>query len=234
MLARRILVSCTVAIVVAGELGCGSKPASSPAPHAQGAPTAGGQPPAAAASTRTPPAAATRNATDSYPQVLIKTTAGEIKIRLNAEKAPLTVENFLENYVKRGFYSGTIFHHVDQGFIIAGGGYTSDGKAKPTRAPIRNEADNGLKNRRGTIAMARDPDYVDSATSQFFINLADNPALDYEASKGDRGYGYCVFGEVVEGMEVVDRIAKVAVRRVDEFPKMPAEPLTVESVTRLR
>ncbi|MEX0818092.1 MAG: peptidylprolyl isomerase, partial [Pirellulaceae bacterium] len=140
-----------------------------------------------------------------FPEVLIKTTAGDLRVRLNAEKAPVTVENFLDNYVDRGFYNDTIFHHVDPGYILAGG-YTSGLEAKEVRAPIRNEASNGLRNTRGSVTMSRSPEYGDSATSQFFINVTPAPSLDYD--EDNENAGYCVFGEVVEGMEVVDRIAK--------------------------
>jgi cyclophilin family peptidyl-prolyl cis-trans isomerase len=171
--------------------------------------------------------------TAPYPEVLISTSAGDIKLRLNAEKSRMAVENFLENYVDHGFYDGTIFHHVEQGFIIIGGGYTADGQAKETRTPIHNEAHNGLRNRRGTIAMTRDAQYADSATSQFFINLVDNPSLDYAETAEKTNAGYCVFGEVVVGMDVVDRIAQVAVKPSGAFPLLPVEPVTVLSVKRL-
>jgi cyclophilin family peptidyl-prolyl cis-trans isomerase len=144
------------------------------------------------------------------------------------------VDNFLDHYVSRGFYNGTMFHYVEKGFMIIGGGYTPDGEPKETRTPVHNEAHNGLKNLRGTVAMARHAKYVDSATSQFFINLADNPTLDHVATGGDDGYGYCVFGQVIEGMEVVDRIANVAVKDSETFPKKPVDPVTVESAARLK
>ena len=138
-------------------------------------------------------------------------------MRLDAEKAPLTVENF-RNYVARGQYDQTIFHQVlkDPVQIVLGGGYTADLKEKSALTPIRNEAHNGLKNRRGTIAMARRPNNEDSATCQFFINIADNDVLDFKA-RTPEGYGYCVFGEVTTGMEVLDRIAKTPVHNVDKF-----------------
>ena len=144
------------------------------------------------------------------------------------------MENFLKQYVDNGFYAGTVFHHVDSGFMVIGGGYTQDGAAKATSAPIPNEAYNGLKNRRGTLAMARETEYVDSATSQFFINLGDNAELDYDESPDGLSFGYCVFGEVIEGMDVVDRIASVSVGATGDFPKMPSEPVVINAVTRLR
>ncbi len=132
-----------------------------------------------------------------------RTTLGTITIALDAQKAPLSVENFLQ-YVRSGHYEGTTFHRVMQGFMIQGGGYTPEMEEKPTRSPIPNEARNGLRNSRGTIAMAR-LDNPNSATSQFFINLRDNHRLDF----GISGAGYAVFGEVVDGMDVVDKIASV-------------------------
>lgn len=166
-----------------------------------------------------------------FPEVLIKTTAGDIRVRLNAEAARVTVENFLDNYVDRGFYAGTIFHHVEAGFLLAAGGFTSDLQAQPTRAPVRNEAVNGLKNKRGTLAMARMGQYADSATSQFYINLVDNPAMDYDAATGNDGY--CVFGEVVSGLDVVDRIATVPVHATGEFDKLPVEAVVITAIERI-
>lgn len=168
------------------------------------------------------------------PEVLLKTADGDIRLRLNVEKAPLTVDNFLSNYVSRGFYNGTVIHYVEKGFMLAGGGYTTDLQPKEARAFIRNEANNGLKNKRGTIAMVREPDHTDSATSQFFINLVDNPSLDHEESEGTDKDGYCVFGEVVEGMDVVDRIAEVPVTDRGTFPKTPVNPVVIESAEWIR
>jgi peptidyl-prolyl cis-trans isomerase A (cyclophilin A) len=168
------------------------------------------------------------------PEVLMKTSLGDIRIRLNVEKSPVTVDNFLANYTERGFYDQTILHYVDKGFMIAGGGYTADLQAKPTRAYIKSEADNGLKNRCGTVAMARLPEHADSATSQFFINLVDNPILDFQDSESADKQGYCVFGEVIAGMDVVDQIAAAAVVDKDLFPKLPVQPIVVESIRRVR
>ena len=162
------------------------------------------------------------------PEVLLKTSLGDIRLRLNAEKAPLTVDNFLSNYVERGFYQGTVFHYVDQGFMVAAGGYTAELKPKEPRAYVRNEANNGLKNKRGAVAMARNPDHADSATSQFFINLVDNPSLDRSGDETATA-GYCVFGEVVEGMDVVDRIAGVEVADRGPFPKTPVAPVVIQA-----
>lgn len=161
-------------------------------------------------------------------QVLLKTTRGDIVIALDEEKAPLTVANFLA-YVNDGFYDGTIFHRVIPGFMIQGGGMTADMGQKANRGPIKNEADNGLKNRRGTLAMAR-TQVVDSATSQFFINLVDNPFLDHQ-DPSPQGYGYAVFGEVTEGMETVDAIAGVATGNSGMHQNVPVEPVIIEQAS---
>lgn len=158
------------------------------------------------------------------PSVKISTTKGDIVVELYADQAPVSVKNFLQ-YVDSGFYSDTLFHRVIKNFMIQGGGYTLDMMRKPPGEPIKNEADNRLSNRRGTIAMAR-TNVVDSATSQFFINHKDNKNLDY---KGPRSFGYAVFGRVVNGMDVVDRIARVATRRGDA----PIQPVIIKSVTRI-
>lgn len=154
--------------------------------------------------------------------VVLTTSLGDITIELNAEKAPISVKNFLD-YVDAHFYDGTIFHRVIKGFMIQGGGFTPDMQQKSTRPPIRNEADNGLKNVRGSLAMAR-TSIKDSATAQFFINLVDNSFLDH----GSRDFGYAVFGQVVQGMEVVDKIAAVQTGSGD----VPREPVLLKSVTR--
>lgn len=161
-------------------------------------------------------------------KAVIKTTKGVITLALDEDKAPATVANFVQ-YAKDGHYDGTIFHRVIDGFMIQGGGFTASMNQKPTREPIRNEAMNGKKNRRGTIAMAR-TSVVDSATSQFFINLVDNGFLDF-TSPTPRGFGYAVFGEVTDGMDVVDEIAKVRTGTVGYYENVPAEPVVIESVT---
>lgn len=140
------------------------------------------------------------------PTVLFETTLGNFKLELDAEKAPLSTANFVE-YVKTGFYTGTIFHRVIPGFMAQGGGFDVAKRQKPTRAPIQNEAANGLKNVRGTVAMARTSD-LHSATAQFFVNLVDNAFLDHRDSSPD-GYGYAVFGKVVEGMDTIDKMAAI-------------------------
>lgn len=172
--------------------------------------------------------------THQFSEVRVETTLGAIHIRLNAEKAPVTVDNFLLNYADRGFYDNTIFHYVDKGCMIAAGGYTSELKQKELRDGIPNEADNGLKNLRGTIAMARYPDDADSANCQFFINLADNAQLDHQNRDSGEHYGYCVFGEVTQGMDIVDRIGDVAVADRDQFPRMPSENVILRSIRRVR
>ena len=157
----------------------------------------------------------------------IETTMGTISLELDEAKAPATVKNFVE-YANSGHYDGTIFHRVIDGFMIQGGGFTRDMNQKETRAPIRNEAVNGLKNSRGTIAMARTM-VVDSATSQFFINLVDNDFLNFTAPT-PQGYGYAVFGKVTDGMEVVDRIAKVRTGFSGPYQNVPEEPVVIKKV----
>jgi cyclophilin family peptidyl-prolyl cis-trans isomerase len=159
------------------------------------------------------------------PSVEMQTSAGPIVIELDAEKAPVTVGNFLK-YAQAGQYDGTIFHRVIDGFMIQGGGFTPSMEEKKTGAPIANEAKNGLKNRRGTIAMARRPD-PNSATAQFFINHKDNPSLDYP---GHDGWGYAVFGKVVRGIEIVDRIAKAPTGNRGAHQDVPVDPIVIESV----
>ena len=162
------------------------------------------------------------------PVVDIQTSEGPIKVELYADKAPATVENFL-TYARDGFYAGTIFHRVIDGFMIQGGGFDAQMQQKPTRAPIANEANNGLKNEIGTLAMARTQD-PNSASAQFFINVADNAFLDHTAPD-IRGWGYAVFGKVTEGMDVVNKIAKVATGNRGMHQNVPTTPVVIESVT---
>ncbi|EGJ9164657.1 peptidyl-prolyl cis-trans isomerase [Escherichia coli] len=159
-------------------------------------------------------------------KVTLNTNHGDIVIQLH-DKAPETVANFL-NYCRDGFYNGTIFHRVISGFMVQGGGYESGMKAKATGEPIKNEANNGLKNKRGTVAMAR-TQAPHSATSQFFINLADNDFLNHTGESA-QGWGYCVFGEVVEGMDVVDSIAAVETGSTGMHRDVPLEDVTIISV----
>ena len=163
--------------------------------------------------------------------VIIKTTLGDIKVKLAADKAPLTVANFLA-YVDSKHYDGTIFHRVIDGFMIQGGGFDKEMRQKPTKAPIKNEAANGLLNKRGTLAMARTA-IVDSATSQFFINVKDNGFLDFRAPN-PQGFGYCVFGEVVEGLDVVDQIKGVRTATKAGMSDVPLETVEILSVTRVQ
>ena len=156
--------------------------------------------------------------------VLLSTTAGNIEIELDSQKAPVSVKNFLD-YVNSGYYNNTIFHRVIPGFMVQGGGFTADMQQKTTNAPIKNEADNGLRNLRGTIAMARTAE-KDSATSQFFINVADNAFLDH----GQRDFGYAVFGKVTKGMDVVDKIAQVPTENVGPYQNVPSKPIVITSV----
>ena len=158
----------------------------------------------------------------------IETSLGTITLQLDEVRAPETVRNFAD-YAKSGHYDGTIFHRVIDGFMIQGGGFTREMNQKPTKAPIRNEAMNGLRNRRGTIAMARTM-VVDSATSQFFINLVDNDFLDF-TSPTPQGFGYAVFGEVVDGMEVVDRIAKVQTGNAGPHQNVPVEAVVIRKIS---
>lgn len=165
------------------------------------------------------------------PKVLMETTKGPITVELYRDKAPTSVDNFLK-YVDEGFYNGTIFHRVIDGFMVQGGGFGQDMNKKPTHDPIKNEADNGLKNERGTLAMARTSD-PDSATAQFFINHKDNDFLNHR-SKDRGGWGYAVFGKVTDGMKVVDEIATTPTGAGGPFPKdVPRNTVTIEKATRI-
>ncbi|WCB46966.1 peptidylprolyl isomerase [Nitratidesulfovibrio vulgaris] len=165
----------------------------------------------------------------SNPMILMETSSGDILVELFADKAPATVENFLA-YVDEGFYKNTVFHRVIKDFMIQGGGYTVRMDEKPTRAPVRNEADNGLKNLRGTLAMARTAE-PHSASAQFFINTVDNEDLDHTAPT-DEGYGYCVFGQVVEGLEVVDKIQKVKTKPQGIHSDCPVDMVVITGMSR--
>ena len=159
--------------------------------------------------------------------IRFETTHGGFTIELFAKEAPVSVENFLR-YVDDGFFDGTLFHRIVPGFVIQGGGLTADFRNKETRAPIANEAKNGLKNKRGSLSMARTSD-INSATSQFFVNLSDNDFLDNSA----RDYGYAVFGRVTEGMETVDKIAKVSTGRRKGYQDAPMEDVLIVSAKRV-
>ena len=158
-------------------------------------------------------------------KVKLTTSMGPITLELDSAKAPVSVENFAK-YVDSGHYNGTIFHRVIDGFMIQGGGFGKDMRQKPTQAPIKNESTNGLKNDNYTVAMAR-TNVVDSATAQFFINVKDNDFLNHTAPN-DRGFGYAVFGKVVEGKEVVDKIAKVATGNAGPHQNVPTTPVVIE------
>jgi peptidyl-prolyl cis-trans isomerase A (cyclophilin A) len=161
-------------------------------------------------------------------KVLFSTSFGNITILLFEREAPITVKNFLA-YVDSGFYNGTIFHRVIPGFVIQGGGLDKNMNRRPTFAPIKNESDNGMKNERGTLSMARTSD-PNSATSQFFVNLVDNRSLDYSG----RGPGYAVFGKVIQGMDVVDKIAKVETGTHGQYENVPKQPVYVISAKRIK
>jgi cyclophilin family peptidyl-prolyl cis-trans isomerase len=168
-------------------------------------------------------------AEDAHPRVLLQTSQGNITVELDRAKAPVTVDNFLA-YVREGFYDGTIFHRVIKNFMIQGGGMTADFDQKPTHPPIKNEADNGLKNERGTIAMARTSN-PHSATAQFFINTVDNDFLNFR-DPTQTGWGYTVFGKVVDGMDTVDKISDLPTGSSGPIPRdVPKTMVTIEKVT---
>lgn len=174
---------------------------------------------------------ATQDAAAANPKVEIDTSKGKIVLELYPEKTPETVKNFL-SYVDGKFYGDTIFHRVIPGFMIQGGGFTLQLQQKPTRPGIKNEADKGLKNNRGTIAMARTSD-PHSATAQFFINSVNNDFLNFK-SKAGQGWGYTAFGKVVKGMDVVDAISAVKTGNVGPFQNVPQDPVTIRSIKRLK
>lgn len=178
-----------------------------------------------------------RVADPMHPVVAIETSMGTITVKLDAEHARLTVANFL-TYADEGFFDRTIFHQVNRDYAVVGGTFNVEMTEKKTHTPIFNEAHNGLKNRRGTIAMARQADVIDSATSQFYFNLADNPELDHKNRTTD-GYGYCVFGEVIEGLDVLDRIGNVKVHDAelpngDRLQQVPVQTVLIKSVRQVR
>ncbi len=162
----------------------------------------------------------------SKPRAVLSTNMGDIVIEFDAEKAPLSVKNF-QQYCKDGHYNGTIFHRVISNFMIQGGGFTAEMEQKPTRDPIKNEAQNGLSNVRGSVAMARTA-VVDSATAQFYINVVDNKFLDFKEAN-QRGFGYAVFGTVVQGMDVVDKIKGVPVTIKNGMQNVPVSPVIITS-----
>ena len=165
----------------------------------------------------------------ALPVVEIKTSMGNMKVELYPKKAPLTVKNFLM-YVKKKSYNGTIFHRVIPNFMVQGGGFNKDLEKTATEKPVKNEADNGLANKRGTIAMARTM-IVDSATNQFFINLKNNSFLDHQ---GQRNFGYCVFGKVIAGMDVLDKIAKVQTTIKKGYKDVPQETVIIKEIVKIK
>jgi peptidyl-prolyl cis-trans isomerase B (cyclophilin B) len=193
-----------------------------------GVPAATGQDPKDPSPQASPASAEKAKSKESErPRVIIKTSVGDITLELDQKRAPVTVENFLQ-YAKDGFYNGTIFHRVIADFMIQGGGMEPGMKKKQTRSPIKNEATNGLKNKTGTIAMAR-TSVVDSATAQFFINCKDNSFLDHRDTSS-RGYGYAVFGHVIEGMDVVRKIEKTPTGTKGSYRDVPVEDILIVSV----
>lgn len=220
---RKLAVICS-AMLVAGIIGCGGGDEKALVA------SIGNPDQAAEGESAKAPAEPTMDA--KHPVVELTTSMGKITLELDGEEAPLTVDNFL-NYVQAGHYDGTIFDQVYANQGILGGLFTQERVEKPTRTPIRNEADNGLKNSRGTIAMVRAADAIDSATAQFFINVRDNPALDHQ-DRSVEGFGYCVFGRVTAGLDVVDRIAQVQVQQTDQFDQTPVQAIVIESARRLR
>lgn len=174
--------------------------------------------------------AGAEDATVKNPRVLLDTSEGKIVLELYQDKAPKTVKNFLD-YVDAGFYDGTIFHRVIPDFMIQGGGFTSDMKEKTTRTPVKNEADSGLKNIRGTVAMARTSD-PNSATAQFFINTADNNFLDHK-NKSEQGWGYAVFGKVVDGIEAVNAVSAVKTTTRGPHQDVPTDPVVIKRASKI-
>lgn len=236
MNARRFTMSLVFLLSVAIVGGASCKKQSPPPQEATHTPTEKAVAPAPAPTPKAevpapaPTPAPTENAPAPESQRFVKfvTTKGEIVIELDHAKAPATVANFVR-YVQDGHYNGVIFHRVINGFMIQGGGFTKDFVEKSTREPIKNEANNGLKNLRGTIAMARTPN-PHSASAQFFINVADNASLDHR-SPSIEGWGYCVFGKVIKGMEVVDAIKQVATTSHGGHQNVPIDPIVIESAS---
>jgi peptidyl-prolyl cis-trans isomerase B (cyclophilin B) len=167
-----------------------------------------------------------------HPTVVLATSLGDITVELDPKAAPITVDNFLA-YVNHGQYDGTLFHQVIADYMALAGGYDTEFKERRTEFPIRNEAHNGLKNVRGSIAMARAQDAIDSATSQFFFNLADNTNLDHK-DRTPEGYGYCVFGKVIGGLDVLDKINRLPVTDRPNFPQAPAEAVVIRTARQIR
>jgi len=221
-------------LLVVGALtlaGCGSGSSSADTEATAGSVVA--QPAAGKGSNRSASASGASAERSGPPQVVLQTSAGKITVELDPQASPLTVENFLQ-YVEGGHYDHTIFHQVVDGYVLVGGSHDNHLHEKPANSTIRNEAHNGLSNLRGTISMARSAETIDSSTCQFFINLADNSKqLDHKGTEPEQ-YGYCVFGRIVEGLTVCDKIAKAAVHNQDAFEMLPVETVLIESARRVR
>lgn len=217
--------------------GCGSSDSANPPAVSINDPASGGIDTAShTVSTDTPGTARKRSdfRGEEFPEVILTTTKGDIHLKLDAKKAPATVDNFLTNYISTNHYDGTIFHYVQPKGMVLGGLFDAGMNPRETKSEIQNEAMNGLKNKRGTIAMSRDPSFIHSSTCQFFINCADNTAFDHIGTDDSSSFGYCVFGEVVEGMDVVDAISKVEVQSSDGFVNLPREPIQILSAQRVK
>ncbi len=223
------IVTCFLMVMLLAAAGCGGGKEDRPATQASIGGPDGAKP--------TPPADQTNPkplADPLHPVVQIETLLGAVTVELDAEKAPLTVDNFL-SYADSGHYDGTIFHQVIKEYpkVVLGGAFTPELTEKKTLTPIRSEADNGLKNQRATIAMARRADAIDSATCHFFLNLGDNNILDHQ-DRTLEGYGYCVFGKVIGGMDVVEKIGNSEVRDTGEFEQIPVQTVMIKSIRRIR
>jgi cyclophilin family peptidyl-prolyl cis-trans isomerase len=218
---HRIFTLSLALLAVLAICGAGCKKESSPAQAAASPPTSG--------SASALPASGAKPINFEKPVVKLETSSGTITLTLDGVNAPGTVRNFL-NYANEGFYDNTLVHYVDPGKMIVAGGYASDGTLKLGRTPIRNEAHSGLKNVRGTIAMTRDPDHIDSATTQFFINLVDAPQRDHAGDDAEK-YGYCVFGTVTEGLEVAEKISQApTANKGGDMLQTPDPPVVIKSV----
>jgi len=226
-----------VVLAMLATVGCGTSEESPPSDSAEGTATpAESSAEGGSVSHPSSPPATQSPQDDLHPQVLIDTSEGVITVELDGQRAPLTVDSFLR-YVDSGHYNQTIFHQVFNGYAILAGSHTQDLVERPSPATVRNEARDGLKNLRGTIAMTRDAAIIDSAAAGFFFNVRDNPNLNYQPSEtgqdSPENYGYCVFGRVVEGQDVIDRIANVAVEDRGGFESIPVRTVFIKSVRRL-
>lgn len=225
---RRFWCLIAVALTVAG---CGKSAENDAATApASSAPTAAVA--SADKSNNTTVAASTQPVEEGDPIVVMHTSLGSIYVRLYQRQAPRTVANFLD-YARTNHYSGTVFHQVEPGYVAICGAFDEQLKAKPVRYPVVNEAQNGLKNIRGSLAMARDPGDANSATSMFFINLADNPKLDHQGASPEQ-YGFCVFGQVIDGLDVLDQLSAAKTGKVDGFTSMPTPRIVLNTIKGMR